>query len=99
MKKTYTVAIGKFTMPITKDQEQIMKIMREFKGLEMVDPAFEGDNKKGTLLFFETLNDAKEARNILRSEGVQTGKVIMEFEYEKDERTGQVIMGKGERIA
>ena len=99
MKKTYTVAIGKFSMPITKDQKQIVKIMSEFKGLEMVDPAFEGDNKRGTLLFFKTLNDAKEARNILRSENVQTGTVIMECDYEIDEKTKEMIIGKGERVA
>ena len=91
MNKAYTVAIGNFSFPLTKDQKKVAKMIKEMKGLLFIHPSPE---QRGTLLFFKTLNDAKEARNILRSEGVQTGYNIVETDYEIKGDT--VLINKGE---
>lgn len=98
-REAYTVAIGKFKMPPTKDQKKIMEMMDNFKGIIGIDPAFDvkWETKRGTVIFFETLNDAKEARNILRAEGVEVGTNILKVEMQIDV-TGVTING-GERVA
>lgn len=81
MSKAYTVAIGNFSFPLTKDQKKVVEMIKEMNGLLFVHPT---QDQRGTLLFFKTLNDAKEARNILISEGVETGYNIVEVDYEMD---------------
>lgn len=91
VKTIYTVAIGNFSFPLTKDQKKVVDItMKECKGLIAVHPHY----PDGTLLFFDTLNNAKEARNILNSYGVQTGSNIVKGEFDFDTNTmngGKVV--------
>ena len=82
--KAYTVAIGNFSIPFTRDQKKLIKIIEKFDGFYGLHPAY----PYGTLLIFKTENDAKRARNELDSLGVQTGNNICEVfipsEYAKE---------------
>ena len=49
----YTVTIGQFSTPMTEDQIKIAKMIVEFEGLKFVNTS-----KDGTLLMFDTLNQA-----------------------------------------
>ena len=87
----YTVAIGNFSVPPTEEQKKVANIIRdECHGLIAVHPAY----PHGTLLMFDSLNNAKECRNVLQYEGVQTGNHIVEAEFDFETNT----MGEG-RIA
>ena len=86
----FTVAIGNFSFPPTKDQKKIAEVMKEEMKIKAICPM----NPHGTLLLFETLNDAKEARNIFRSYGVKTGRNIVEGEFDFETNTmegGKVV--------
>lgn len=88
--KAYTVTIGNFLIPATKDQKKVIEMIKEFKGLIVMIPQY----PSGTLLLFENLNDAKEARNIFRAEEVQTGTNIVEVDFDEKERmisNGKVV--------
>lgn len=92
-KIVYTVAIGNFSFPPTNDQKKVITILNEeCKGILAIYPSPE---QRGTLLFFDSLNNAKEARNILQSYGVQTGYNIVEGEFDFDTNT----MGEGKKVA
>lgn len=80
MNKAYTVAIGNFSIPFTKDQKKIVEEIKKMDGF--VGLHF---SSYGTLLLFETENNAKVGRNILRSMNVQTGINITEVEYNPKE--------------
>lgn len=86
--KAYTVTIGNFSTPLTEEQKKVLEITQEFKGLIAFVPHY----PDGTLLLFETLNDAKEARNIFRYENVLTGTNIVEIEFDK--KTYTISNGK-----
>jgi len=81
--EAYTVAIGNFSIPLTKDQEKVMKIIEECDGFLGLHPHY----PDGTLLLFDTRNNAVGCKNILDFEGVQTGrnivKVYIDKKYEK----------------
>lgn len=81
MNKAYTVAIGNFSIPFTKDQKKIVEEIKKMDGFIGFHPAY----PYGTLLLFKTENNAKVGRNILRDMGVQTGINIAEVEYDPKE--------------
>lgn len=72
--KAYTVAIGNFSIPFTRDQKKIIKILMKLDGFYGLHPAY----PHGTLLLFDSENNAKRARNELDMYGVQTGRNICE---------------------
>ena len=72
--KAYTVAIGNFSIPFTKDQKKVLKIIKNLDGFYGLKPCY----PHGTLLLFNTENNAKRARNELDSLGIQTGTNICE---------------------
>lgn len=71
--EVYTVAVGnipmlpKMLMP--KAVKAAIKLISEQEGLIGVTPMY----PRGTLLLFDTENNAKGARNVLRFNGVQCG--------------------------
>lgn len=78
--KVYTVAIGNFSIPLTKDQKSVLSMIKECEGLIGLIP----QPPSGTLILFDNLNSAKECRNILRAENVETGRNIVEVDFEND---------------
>lgn len=78
--KVYTVAIGNFSIPLTKDQKKVLSMIKECKGLIGLIP----QAPNGTLILFDNLNSAKECRNVLRANNVQTGRNIVEADFEND---------------
>jgi len=72
--KAYTVAIGNFSIPFTRDQKKILKIIKNLDGFYGLQPHY----PHGTLLIFKSENDAKRAKNQLDSLGILTGKNICE---------------------
>lgn len=81
MNKAFTFAIGNFSIPFTKDQKKIIEVIKKMDGFVGLHPVY----PYGTLLLFETENNAKVGRNILRSMNVQTGINIAEVEYDPKE--------------
>lgn len=77
--KAYTVAIGNFSFPLTKDQKKVLKMIEEMEGLIGLHPVY----PHGTLLLFDSKNHAIEGRNILRFEKVDTGRNICEVEIDE----------------
>ena len=82
--KAYTVAIGNFSIPFTRDQKKVIKVIQHLDGFYGLKPCY----PHGTLLMFNSENNAKRARNELDSLGVQTGNNICEVfipsEYAKE---------------
>ena len=76
--KAYTVAIGNFSIPLTKDQKVVLKELKNMEGFIGVHQVY----PRGTLLLFKTENNAKVGRNILKDMGVQVGNNIAEIEYD-----------------
>ena len=88
--KAYTVAIGNFSIPITKDQKKVLSMIKECKGLIGLIP----QAPNGTLILFDNINNAKECRNVLRAEDVQTGRNIVEVDFDKEQKlisNGKVV--------
>lgn len=77
--KVYTVAIGNFSFPLTKDQKKVLKMIEEMNGLLGLHPAY----PHGTLILFDTKNHAIEGKNILDFEKVKTGRNIGEVEVDE----------------
>ena len=75
--KLYTVAIGNFKGPFASprrmlEEKRLIEEIKKLDGFYGVYPS----PPNGTLLLFETENNAKGARNILRSLGVNCGRNI-----------------------
>ena len=77
--KVWSVAIGNVN-PLMKESREAVKFIKTLKGFKGVFPHY----PHGTLIFFETENTAKRARNIMESKGIQTGTNICEFEIGGD---------------
>lgn len=79
----WTVAVGNFPFPPfmpknTKKAIEYISRLDGFVGFHFCYP-------NGTLCLFESENDAKIARNLMKSKGIQTGKNICEvFVPKKD---------------
>ena len=72
--KAYTVAIGNFSIPFTRDQKKILKIIKNLDGFYGLQPHY----PHGTLLIFKSENHAKRAMNELEAMGVKTGGYVGE---------------------
>ena len=82
MRKCFGFAVGGMPDPVfhprqAKKVAEFLKKQDGFIGLHLYD-------RWHTLLFFETLNSAKIARNRLKAEGNQTGSNIMNVELSDD---------------
>lgn len=85
----YTVAIGNLPMlfhsrKVKKRAMEAVKFISEIEGFVGLYPFY----PRGTLCLFKTENDAKRARNIMRTKGIETGtnigKVYVDKKYIKD---------------
>lgn len=70
----YTVAIGNLPTPLAskkqkKDAKEVIKFVEKLEGYQGLYPLY----PKGTLLIFDTKNNAKIAKNKLDYKGVKTG--------------------------
>lgn len=67
-KEVYTVSIPNFPLPISRKNkkliESVVNLIKKQEGFIGLSPEY----PYGNILFFETLNDAKRARNNLRAE-------------------------------
>jgi hypothetical protein len=81
--KCYGFAVGNISPFVFGKKKRAMiaaiEEIKKLEGLLGVHPAY----PDGTVLVFDTLNNAKGGRNILRSKGVVCGKEIGEVEVEK----------------
>lgn len=69
--EVWTVAVGNLPMLpfLHKGVKQAIKLIKEQEGFIAVHPVY----PRGTLLLFDTENNAKGARNVLRFNGVKCG--------------------------
>ena len=83
-KEVYTVSIPNLPLPTTRKNRKlidgVIKLIKKQDGFIALSPEF----PHGTILFFETLNDAKRARNNLRVELNAVGNYICKAEMEDD---------------
>ena len=81
MRDAWTVAVG--NLPVfwflNKRTKQALKLIKEQEGLIGMHPMY----PRGTLLLFESENDAKGARNVLRYNGVECGDNICKVQIDE----------------
>ena len=77
----WSVAVGNIN-PLQKSSIDAVRYISKLKGFIGFFPRY----PKGTLCFFKTENDAKRARNMMGSKGIQTGKNICEMEIDVNDR-------------
>ena len=70
-KYVWTVAIGNFN-PFKKESREAVKFIKDLEGLVAVHPVY----PKGTLLLFDSENNAKGAKNLMEAQGIQCGRNI-----------------------
>lgn len=70
-KQVWTVAVGNFN-PLMKASRDAIGFISGLEGLVAVHPHY----PNGTLLLFDSLNNAKGARNLMEAKGIQTGRNI-----------------------
>lgn len=85
-KKLWTVAIPNFEGPFgsrrqRKVEERLLTFIQKLDGFVAISPQY----PRGILLLFETENNAKGARNLLRAEGVTCGTHICECSVPEEE--------------
>ncbi len=76
--KVYGFAIGQLPHPLFHPR-QAKKAAAMLNGLDGLKGVYE-HLRGATILFFEELNDAKRARNVIRATGRAVGNNIMECE-------------------
>lgn len=82
----WTVAVGNLPLIpwLNKGTREALKLIKEQEGFVGIYPNY----PQGNLLLFDSENNAKGARNILRFRGVQCGtnicKVLVEKKYVKN---------------
>ncbi len=95
MKKAFAFAMPNLPMPTPWNRKKLNKVLELLKGLDgliAITPYY----PKGTLLFFETINQAKIARNRIEAAGPnQCGIHIMNAEIADDGQSVN-ITGKAE---
>lgn len=75
--KAYTVAVGNFN-PLKKRSRKAVEFIKTLDGLIGVHPCY----PRGTLILFDSENNAKIAKNLMESKGIQTGTYICECEVD-----------------
>ena len=86
--KVYSVAIG--NLPKTETEKEVQKlanILNELDGFVAVHPHY----PLGNLLLFESKNKAIIGRNELEADGINTGRHICEFEWNKEKNELEFI--------
>ena len=84
----WTVAVGNIPLfpKLHKGAVEAIDLIEEQEGLLGIHPCY----PRGTILLFRSENDAKSARNVLRSKGVKCGdnicKCFVDKRYIKDEK-------------
>lgn len=81
--KVYTVAVGNVD-PTNKYSRKAVEYISKLDGLVGVHPSY----PRGTLILFDTENNAKIARNLMNAKGIQTGRNICEVEIDDRYRKG-----------
>jgi len=84
--KAYAFGVGNFRLFDRKSVKWFTNLLKKQKGFLGINPQY----PDGNILIFDTLNNAKGARNILRSEGVICGKEIGEVFVDV-----RFLMGRG----
>lgn len=74
----YSIATGRID-PRRKDSRDAVDLIASQPGFLAIHPS-----EKGTLWFFDSLNNAKLARNVLKSEGAEVGNNICRFEVDEN---------------
>ena len=75
--KAYTVAVGNFD-PRKKRSRQAVEFIKTLDGLIGVHPR----PPYGTLILFDSENNAKIAKNLIEAKGIHTGRNICECEID-----------------
>ena len=75
----YTVAIGNVPILPNKKVKEFFRWVESLDGFVGIRPEY----PRGTLLLFETENDAKGARNLIRAKGENVGNNICECFIDK----------------
>lgn len=75
--KAYTVAVGNID-PKNKNSRKAVKYVATLHGFIGVHPNY----PHGTLILFDTENNAKIARNLMNAKGIVTGRNICEVEID-----------------
>lgn len=70
-KQVWTVAVGNVN-PFLKASREAVKIIKGLNGLVAVHPHY----PDGTLLLFDSENNAKGARNLMEAKGIKCGRNI-----------------------
>lgn len=78
VQKGYTVATGNLDLT-KKASRQAVKYVSSLDGLVLAFDCY----PHGMLWVFDTLNNAKGARNLMNSKGIKTGNNICEVTYDK----------------
>lgn len=73
----WSVATG-YVNPLIKRSRQAVKFLSEQPGFIGVHPTPDG---RATLWFYDTENNAKGARNMARTKGIECGKNICRFRW------------------
>lgn len=70
-KYVWSVAVGNFN-PFNKASREAVQFIKGLEGLVAVHPHY----PRGTLLLFDSKNNAKGARNLMEAKGIQCGRNI-----------------------
>ena len=90
MTDVYSVATGNVDV-LNKRSRRAAKYIMKQEGLTAVTPYF----PDGTLWFFDSLNNAKIARNRMEAKGIKCGRNIMHAQLDEDTQE-IVIIGKAD---
>lgn len=74
-RKAFTVAVGNIPIIPRRDTKKAVSIIKAQKGFLGIHPVY----PRGTLLIFDTKNDAIKARNNLMTSGIHCGDNICEI--------------------
>lgn len=77
-KEMYSVATGRILI-WKKASRDAVRFIQKQKGFVAIAPV---DYYGGTLWLFDSLNNAKQARNMMKLKGIGTGNNICRFTYE-----------------
>ena len=76
--KAYVVGVGNVN-PLSRASRKAVKYISTLQGLLGVTPYY----PHGTAIIFDTLNNAKIAKNLMEAKGIQTGREIGEVDIDE----------------
>lgn len=86
MREMWTVAIGNIPLIKRKEVKEAIRYIREQEGFEGFYPCY----PRGTLCLFDSENNAKGARNMMRYMGIKCGDNICKVEVDGEGRKMRV---------